>query len=334
MNITIKDIAKMLNVSHTTVSRSLNDSPLISKATKDKVKALAKKYNYKPNVSARSLVLARSYNIGLFFSTLKTGTTANFFLDTVRGVNEVLKGAFNLSVEAVDDLSNFDGINNQRFEGIIMMSQNPKDDEFIAHVLKEGIPLVVLNREVRQQKVSTVLSDDFIGAYNLSNYVLDQGHVKIAIIEGMPEFKTTQRRKQGFLKALEERSVQHNPDLAIEGKYTIESGYKAMKTLLKLSELPTLVFCSNDDMAIGAMKAIREANLSIPDQISIVGYDDCGISGYLSPALTTIKRPIEKISSEGTKTLLKKLNEPSSEEGMIIYLETSLMVRDSVKNIN
>ncbi|MCK5700946.1 MAG: LacI family DNA-binding transcriptional regulator, partial [Cyclobacteriaceae bacterium] len=181
----------MLNVSHTTVSRSLNDSSLISKETKERVKEVAKKYNYRPNVSARSLVLAKSYNIGLFFSTLKTGTTANFFLNSVRGVNSIIKGRYNLAVEAVDDLIDFQQINPRSFDGIIVMSQSPNDDEFIAHVLREEIPLVVLNREVIDQKVTTVLSDDLTGAYNLTKFIIDQGHKDIAIIEGKPEFRTT-----------------------------------------------------------------------------------------------------------------------------------------------
>ena len=133
----------MLNVSHTTVSRSLNDSPLISKETKERVKEVARKHNYRPNVSARSLVLSKSYNIGLFFSTLKTGTTANFFLNAVRGANSIVRGKYNLAVEAVDDLVDFQQVNKRHFDGILLMSQSPNDDEFIAHILHEEIPLVV-----------------------------------------------------------------------------------------------------------------------------------------------------------------------------------------------
>ncbi|MCK5208932.1 MAG: LacI family DNA-binding transcriptional regulator [Cyclobacteriaceae bacterium] len=334
MSITIKDIAKMLNVSHTTVSRSLNDSSLISKETKERVKEVAKKYNYRPNVSARSLVLAKSYNIGLFFSTLKTGTTANFFLNSVRGVNSIIKGRYNLAVEAVDDLIDFQQINPRSFDGIIVMSQSPNDDEFIAHVLREEIPLVVLNREVIGQKVTSVLSDDLKGAYNLTKFIIDQGHRDIAIIEGKPEFRTTYKRKQGFINAHLDAGLEFSEGYALRGKYDLESGYSAMQIIFDMEESPTAIFCSNDEMALGAMKAIKERDITMPDEISIAGFDDMGFTAYLTPSLTTVLRPVEEMSKEGTQILLNKIENSKMEEPGIIHLDTKLIIRDSVKKIN
>ncbi len=280
MSLTIKDIAKLLNVSHTTVSRSLNDSPLISKETKEKVKEIAKKHNYRPNVNARSLVLSKSYNIGLFFSTLKTGTTANFFLDSVRGVNNIIKGKYNLAVEPIDILDDFQAVNRRNFDGVIIMSQSPNDDEFIAHIIGEKIPLVVLNREVIGQKVTTVLSDDLTGAYNITKFIIEQGHRNIAIIEGKPEFRTTYKRKQGFINAHLEAGIEFNEGYAIEGNYDLESGYEAMQKILVMKELPTAVFCSNDEMALGAMKAIKQKNMIMPEEISIAGFDDMRFTNH------------------------------------------------------
>lgn len=324
----------MLDVSHTTVSRSLNDSPLISKETKERVKEIAEKYNYRPNVSARSLVLSKSYNIGLFFSTLKTGTTANFFLNSVRGVNTVIRGRYTLAVEAIDDLQDFQQINKRNFDGIIVMSQSPNDDEFIAHVLKEDIALVVLNREIIGQKVTTVLSDDLKGAYNITKYILEQGHRDIAIIEGKPEFRTTYKRKQGFLNAHSEAGLEFNEGYAVHGKYDLESGYKAMQLLLEFDERPSAVFCSNDEMALGAMKAIKQREISMPDEISIAGFDDMGFTAYLTPSLTTVLRPVEEMSKEGTQILLNKIELQNADEVGIINLDTELIIRDSIKKIN
>ena len=323
----------MLNVSHTTVSRSLNDSPLISKETKEKVKEIAEKYNYRPNVSARSLVLSKSYNIGLFFSTLKTGTTANFFLNAVRGVNSIVKGRYNIPVEAIDDLESFQQVSSRNFDGIIVMSQSPNDDEFIAHVLKEDIPLVVLNREIIGQKVTTVLSDDFQGAYNITTYMLDQGHRDIAIIEGKPEFKTTYKRKQGFLNAHADAGLEFNEGFSLPGKYDLQSGYDAVQALLELNEQPTALFCSNDEMALGAMKAIKQRGIIMPDDISIAGFDDMGFTAYLTPALTTVLRPVEEMSKEGAQILINKIEQKEFEEPGIINLDTELVIRDSVKKI-
>jgi len=324
----------MLNVSHTTVSRSLNDSPLISKETKDKVKEIATKYNYTPNVNARSLVLAKSYNIGLFFSTLKTGTTANFFLNAVRGVNNIIKGKYNLAVEAVDDLMDFHHVNKKQFDGILVMSQSPKDDEFIAHVLREKIPLVVMNREIIGQKVTTVLSDDFQGTYQITKYILDCGHRDIAIIEGKPEFRSSSKRKQGFLNAHLDAGLEFNQELAVPGEYDLESGYNAMQKILDMEKMPTAVFCSNDEMALGAMKAIKQREILMPDVLSIAGFDDMGFTAYLTPALTTVLRPIEAMSKESTKILLNKIEGDEFDEPRIIHFDTQLIVRDSIKKLD
>lgn len=334
MSITIKDLAKMLNVSHTTVSRSLNDSSLISKETKERVVEAAKKHNYRPNVSARSLVLSKSYNIGLFFTTLKTGTTANFFLNSVRGVKSIIKGKYNLAVEAIDNLTDFQQINNRNFDGIIVMSQSPNDDEFIAHVLRENIPLVVLNREVVGQKVTTVLSDDLAGAYNLTKFIIEQGHKDIAIIEGKPEFRTTYKRKQGFINAHLEAGLKFNEAYALKGNYDLESGYKAIQILLEMEKPPSAIFCSNDEMALGAMKAIKERDIAMPDDISIAGFDDMGFTAYLTPALTTVLRPVEEMGKEGTQILLNKIESNETAELGIINLDTKIVIRDSIKKID
>jgi len=334
LSVTIKDIAKMLNVSHTTVSRSLNDSTLISKETKEKVKEVARKYNYRPNVNARSLVLAKSYNIGLFFSTLQTGTTANFFLNSVRGVNSIIRGSYNLAVEAIDDLDDFHQISTRNFDGIIVMSQSPNDNEFIAHVLKENIPIVVLNREVVDQKVTTILSDDLTGAFNLTRYIIEQGHKEIALIEGKPEFRSTYKRKQGFINAHQEAGLRINEDYIVKGNYDLESGYAAMQIILELKRRPSAVFCSNDEMALGAMKAIKQRAISMPDEISIAGFDDMGFTAYLTPSLTTVLRPVEDMSKEGTQILLNKIENNKTEELGIINLDTKIVIRDSIKKIN
>lgn len=324
----------MLDVSHTTVSRSLNDSPLISNETKEKVKEVAEKYNYRPNVSARSLVLSKSYNVGLFFSTLKTGTTANFFLNTVRGVNSIVRSKYNLAVEAIDDFNGFQQITKRNFDGIIVMSQSPNDDEFIAHVLKETIPMVVLNREIIGQKVTTILSDDLKGAYDITKYIIEQGHKDISIIEGKPEFRTTYKRKQGFINAHIEAGLEFNEGYSMQGRYDLESGYTAMNKILDFKEKPTAVFCSNDEMALGAMKAIKQREIIMPDEISIAGFDDMGFTAYLTPSLTTVLRPVEEMSKEGAQILLNKIENKNVEEVGIINLDTELIIRDSVKKIN
>lgn len=330
MNVTIKDIAKKAGVSHTTVSRALNDSPLINPETKERIKEIADQMNYTPNFSAKSLVLDRSYNLGLFFSTLDKGTSPNFFYETVRGVNNTIKDKYNLIVRGIDDYERYDRITNKRFDGIIVMSQSERDDAFIAYLLDKRIPHVVLNRHTGNAAVMNILSDDQQGAYRLVEYLVAQGHKRIATIEGREGFKSTQQRMEGCLRALGKHGVELLPKLREQGSYDVESGYAAMRKLLGNRELPTAVFCFNDDMAVGAMKAIAERGLRVPQDISIVGFDDNMFSGFVSPALTTVKRPIEQISRKGAETLLEMIEKKETLNPETIYLHTELVLRESV----
>ena len=304
MEVTIKDIAKIANVSHTTVSRALNNSPFINYVTKAKIMTIAKELNYVPNYSAKSLVLNRSYNIGLIFTTINEATSSRFFYETISGVNSAIKESYNLVVKGIDDYKNFISVNSKRFDGVILMSQSNSDNPFIYHLMEKKMPLVVLNRYIDESSIVNILSSDKKGVYEAVNYLIQNGHKNIAIIEGKKGFNSTIERKNGFLDALIDNKIKINSKYIVEGNYTIESGYTAMKKLLSLSKIPTAVFCSNDEMAIGAMKATSEAGLNVPKDISIMGFDGMQLGDYLTPALTTVRRPISEISKKGAEKLL------------------------------
>lgn len=329
MNVTIKDIARLAQVSHTTVSRALNDSPLINTETKEKIKQLAQELGYTPNFSAKSLVMDRSYNIGLFFSTLQTGTSAGFFYETVRGVNSVVREGYNLVVRGIDDYDHYRAIHRKSFDGVIVMSQSPKDEPFLAHLGTSGIPHIVLNRKVEGLNGVNILSDDAQGSYKAVEHMILQGHRRIAIIEGPEIFQSTFERRAGYLKALEAYGIPLDSRYQIQGNYDLKSGYATMRKLLKLNPRPTAVFCMNDDMAVGAIKAVVESRLEVPKDISVAGFDDSMFSAFLSPALTTVKRPIEEISRIGASMLLDCIAQKRLVKDTI-YLHTELVVRESV----
>jgi len=332
MDVTLKDIAKIANVSHTTVSRALNDSPFINDVTKAKIKKIAKDLNYVPNYSAKSLVLKRSYNIGLVFTTIGEATASRFFYETVSGVNSVIKERYNLVVKGIDVYKDFAGFNKRRFDGIILMSQSNSDNSFIYYLLEKKIPLVVLNRDVFEKSIVNILSSDKKGSYEAVTYMIQNGHKNIAIIEGAKGFSSSTERKNGFLNALIENNLQINTEYMVEGNYTIVSGYNAMKKLLCLSKVPTAVFCSNDEMAVGAMKAAIDAGFNVPLDISIMGFDGNELGDYLTPALTTVRRPIVEISRKGAERLIDIIDNNSSEAEKI-YISTELVIRDSVAKI-
>lgn len=329
MSVTIKDIARLAQVSHTTVSRALNDSPLINAETKEKIKQIAEEMGYTPNFSAKSLVMDRSYNIGLFFSTLQTGTSAGFFYETVRGVNSIIKEGYNMVVRGIDDYEHFRSIHRKSFDGVIVMSQSSKDDPFLHHLAESGIPHIVLNRRVDGLKGKNILSDDRQGAYKAVEHLIHKGHRRIAIIEGREGFQSTVERGDGYRRALADHGIAFETRYQAQGNYDLKGGYAAMRKLLKTDPLPTAVFCQNDDMAVGAMKAIAEEKLSVPDHISVVGFDDSMFSAFLSPALTTVKRPIEEISRQGALLLLESI-ENKHQVHETVHLHTELVIRESV----
>ncbi|MFB6365145.1 LacI family DNA-binding transcriptional regulator [Paenibacillus elgii] len=331
-SVTIKDIAKLAGVSHTTVSRALNDSPLINPETKERIKVIAGSVNYTPNYSARSLVLDRSYNLGLFFTTLHTGTSAGFLYEAIKGVNDVIKDGYNLIVRGIDDYKSFHKVNRKNFDGIIVMSQSDSDQSFIEYASDKEIPLVVLNRPVESVQVMNFVPDDRSGAYRLTEYLVQQGHRHIAIIEGKQGFKSTQARRDGYCEALRKHGISVPEAYYVSGNYDLESGHAAMSKLLELPDRPTAVFCCNDDMALGAVKAVTERGLSVPEDISVAGFDDNLFSAFMSPALTTVRRPIEELSRAGAEKLLKFIETKHSEQSLVLF-HTELIIRDSVKSI-
>lgn len=332
MSITIKDIAKLANVSHTTVSRALNNSPYINEETKSKIKALAKELNYVPNYSAKSLVLLKSYVIGVFFSSISEGTSDAFFHEIVKGVNKVIDKEYNLVIRGIDDYKNSHPIDNRNFDGIIIVSQSKNDDKFIQTVLEKNIPTVVINRFIENEGLVNIIPNDTKGAYDAVTHFIENNHKKIAMIEGNKEFESNKYRKNGYLKALYDNSISINEEFIISGRYNMQSGYENMKKLLELKDRPTAVFCANDDIGVGAMKAISEEGLKVPDDISIIGFDDSNFCNYVTPQLTSVRKDSLTMSQYGGTNLLNIINNKDVYKEKI-YIESKLVVRKSVKKL-
>lgn len=333
MSVTIKDIARLAGVSHTTVSRALNDSPFIHVETKERIHAIAKQLNYSPNFNAKSLVMDRSYHLGLFFTTLSKGTSAGFFYEAIRGVNSVIQDRYQLIVKGIDDYTGFKSITRKSFDGILAVSQSADDDRFIEHAVSAGIPIAVLNREMDSKGVLNILAEEEQGACQMVSYLIEQGHKRIAIIEGREGFKSAQNRRDGFIRAMNQHGMPIIQTYIRPGMYDSESGFQSMQQLLELSARPTAIFCSNDEMALGAIKAATENGLHVPDDISIVGFDDNVFSAFITPALTTVRRPIELIAREGALRLIHNI-EHKLHDTESVYLKTELMIRQSVRRLN
>lgn len=327
--VTIKDIAKLAGVSHTTVSRALNDSPLIKPATKDKIKKIAAELHYVPNFNAKSLVNQKSYTIGVFFSSISHGTSSSFLVDVIKGVNSVLDENYSIAVNGIDTLVHFDKIISKRFDGIIVLSQSDTDNAFIYYIQQTGIPLVVLNRRLDDPSIPNVSANDQQGVEHAIDEAISLGHKNLAYINGKSSFRSSAERKQGFVNSLSKHRLPVHPEFMVNGDYSMESGFEKMNQLLDLPTPPSLVFCANDDMAIGALKACFSKERKVPNDISIIGFDDIAFAQYSTPALTTIHKPIDKISEIGMQMLIALMNNGTLEKTQIL-VDTFLVKRESL----
>lgn len=334
LTITIKDIAKIAKVSHTTVSRALNDSPLISIETKERINELAKKLGYVPNMSAKSLVLEKSYNIGLFALKSTENLPSSFFYEIIEGVNSIIGETYNVVLNKFSSMDDVDEkVSRRKYDGILFLSMDISDINAIHKLSSLNIPMVVLNRKVEDSNMCCVYTDEYLGAFNAVEYLLNLGHRRIGIIKGPEVFITSRERYDGYLDALRKHNIFPNEEYAVEGGFTPESGYKAMERLLKVDPHPTAVFTSNDLMAVGALKACNRFGIEVPRDISVIGFDDLDFSKYLIPSLNTVKKSRRAMGREGARILLDLISKKEVETKVHI-IESELIIRESCRHIS
>lgn len=331
--VTIKDIAKIAGVSHTTVSRALNNNPLIKLDTRLRIQKIAKELNYVPNISAKSLVNQKKYMIGLFLSSIDQGTSSSFLADTITGIHSALDPNYSLSVEGIDELGSLENINFQRYDGILIMSQSESDNQFIQHLKGQKVPFAVLNRHISDEELLNIVADDLNGVTYGIEYAIKSGHSSIAYIGGKENFESANIRRDAVIDCLNKHQLPVRQEFFYSGDYSLESGFQKMKELLQVKELPTFVFCANDDMAIGAMRAIDDAGLKVPEDLSIIGFDNTPLAAYLNPPLTTIDKPLKEISKMGTELLLQQI-EGNFSKTKRFEISTSLVIRESVRQLH
>lgn len=330
MAVTIKDIAKRAGVSYSTVSRALNDIGAGKSESRQRILDIAREMGYVPNQAAISLKFSRSHTIGLYFSTISKMTSPFVLHDVLTGIYSIVGSRYNVTVKGID-MHEKGTLNPTWFDGIIVLSQRSEDSAFIEEVMQKNIPMVAICRIVYYD-VPNVVTDEIKAMEIAMDYLLDHGHRRIAVIEGLQEVDSTRYRHRGWLNSM----VNHGLDpetLRVEiGDYRYSSGYRAAKRILNQEEKPTAILCFNDEMAFAARAAIYEAGLTVPDDISLIGFDNWDMSGYGTMRLTTVERNMGDLAREGTRVLLRRL-----EDGMIdnsrIFLDNKLVVRESVKDI-
>lgn len=328
MAVTLKDVAKEAGVSYSTVSRALNEDIEEATEKQKRIIKIAERMGYVRNQAAVNLKLSRSYVIGLYFSTISRMSSPFVLHEVLTGVYSIVGSQYNVVVKGID--MHVPGtLNPTYYDGIIVLSQKDEDMTFMEEVLRKKIPMVVICRKVFVD-APNVTTDEEHAMEQAMDYLLENGHRRIGVIEGNHNLDSTRLRHRGWRISVRRHGLDPDKIPVISGNYRYESGYEAAKRLLDYNL--TAFLCFNDEMAFGARVAIMERGLSVPDDISLIGFDNWDMSGYSSMKLTTVERSMGDIAKEGTRVLLKRL-----EDGIVdnrrIYLENKLIVRETVKDI-
>jgi DNA-binding LacI/PurR family transcriptional regulator len=339
--ITLSDVAKTAGVTSMTVSRVVNNDGYVSTGTCEKVLRVVKEMNYRRNGLARGLKRQRTETIGLVL-----GDIANpYAAELARSIREITTGrGYNLFIcisehSAKEDVAAFDSLADHQVDGIIVATRsNRTGDRHLHEMIERGVSVVCIGRDFHDQNADSVTADALHGGFQATQHLIDLGHRQIAFIGATLESGKNLKRFQGYLKAfkaknlpVEERFITGNSEISDDspGYSTEKIGYEAMKRILALPKHPTAVFARNDFTAIGAMNAIKENGLSIPGDISLVGFDDIPTAIHTAPALTTVRQPTRRQASLATEFLLRRIEAENPVVREEKILECELIVRDS-----
>ncbi|MBK4785923.1 MAG: HTH-type transcriptional repressor PurR [Pantoea sp. Pent] len=329
---TIKDVAKRAGVSTTTVSHVINKTRFVAEETRNAVWEAIKALHYSPSAVARSLKVNHTRTLGL----LATSSEAPYFAEIIeavenhcfeRGYTRILGNAHNGLQKQRAYLSM---MAQKRVDGLLVMCSEYPDD--LLQMLEENrnIPMVVMDwGESRGDFTDTVQGNAFHGGYLAGRYLIERGHRDIGAIPSQMERNTGGGRHAGFLQAMQETGISVRPEWIVQGDFEPELGYQAMQQILNQKQRPTAVFCGSDIMAMGAICAADEMGLRVPQDISVIGYDNVRNARYFTPALTTVHQPKAQLGEKALEMLLDRITS-KREEPQTIEVQPTLIERRSV----
>jgi LacI family transcriptional regulator len=333
---TIKDIARELNVSLSTVSRALKDYPGISDETKKKVKEVADKLNYRPNAVALSLRKSRSFTIGVIIPEV-----VHFFFSTViSGVEEVaFANGYNVILCQTNEKlsreqSSIETMLSNQVDGfLVSFSRETTDFQHFKKLLDLEFPIVFFDRLPDLENTVTVSVNDYQGAYDAVNHLISQGYKKIIHLSGPQNLTISKKRKEGYINALKNANIDPRPEWIIECPYGSEKeSFDITSELFKTTEnRPDAIFAHHDIVAAGAMMALKNMGIKIPEDVGVVGFSNWQFSSMIDPPLSTVSQPGFKIGEESSKLLLEMINKKKGQqwEPKDVVLDTELLIRKS-----
>lgn len=304
---TINDIARLAKVSKKTVSRVLNESPFVKEETRERIATIMRDIGYEPDPQARGLAFRRSFLIGLIYDN----PNAQFVVTMQAGLLEGLRGSgFELVVHPcdrsspafMDDVRAF--VERQKLFGVVLLPPVSENNQLTSLLDSLGCKYVRVASAVIDAPARLVSTDDRLATAEAARHLADLGHSRIGLIEGPPGFRSRTERRAGFEEALKERGLRLDPKWIVDGAYTYASGVAGARQILSGADRPTAIFACNDEMAAGVYEVARDLGLRVPEDLSIVGFDDTPMSARLWPPLTTIRWPILDMGrSAGRKVL-------------------------------
>jgi DNA-binding LacI/PurR family transcriptional regulator len=335
MRVSIKDIAKAAGVSHSTVSRALSDSPLVSDETKGRIQRLAQEMGYSPNTLARSLVTRQTYTVGVVVTTIADP----FVAEVVQGI-EATAHDYNYTVilcssgaKPEREIAAVEMLRSKRVDGVIVTSSRI-GALYLEHLERIGAPIVLINNHNEQsgRYTFTVTVDNRHGGCLATEHLVQLGHRRIAYVTAPADHSSDLDRMAGYRQALVAGGIEPDAALIVPGNGRADGGERGLQALIELSEPPSAVFCYNDMTAIGLMHAARQVGLSVPRDMAVVGFDDIPFASYFYPPLTTIAQPKVEMGRLAMKMALSLMTigeENHEEELSNVVVRGKLVVRAS-----
>lgn len=329
---TIKDIARLAQVSHTTVSRVINNRPGVKGTTKERVLRLVKELDYRPNLVARGLVARKSKNIGMVITTIRNP----FYLELAQGIEETARSfGYNVVLCCTNHDLELEGeqikeLRRRGVDGIILTSAHLRD-RHVATLAEEGFPVVLVNRRVMEPEVRKRV--DYIGIDNIKGgelamgHLLRMGHRRIGIVRGGLDSSVTVERIEGACRALAHYGLALEEELIFPGDYLRGSGYQAAIYFLSLSEPPTAIFSLNDYMALGVYDALIERGVKVPEDMALIGFNDIEFASLRMVGLTTISQKKYTLGAMAVRLLIERIE--GGNGGREEVLEPELVIRKS-----
>jgi LacI family transcriptional regulator len=335
--LTIMDIARMAGVSKKTVSRVINHSGLVRQDTREKILRIIEKHQYQPDPQARALALRRSQLVAL----ISDQPNPQYIVDIQSGILKAMAGtSYQLVIRPCDRTSPnlYDEIGEivryQKLFGVILTPSISEDEELIEYLREIGCSYVRIAAIALDNPDHLIETHDYVGAAEAARHIATLGHRRIAHIQGPSSFLSASERLRGFRVGLAEYGVKLDDHYLLTGGYTFESGILCGEALLNLAEPPTAVFVGNDEMAVGVYQAVRRAGLRVPDDLSIVGFDDSPVATRIWPMLTTVRLPIEHMGRIATQLLISQHDRVAMEPPAATSVMPSLVVRGSTKSLH